>query len=157
MALRLSEVLCISQHLRTRCTFPASHNELSFGRPEALEPRTPRRPPCPSSKETNPPLGGRPNELTWLAADRPARRCATLSDRRATPLPFRQHAASATGTTNMTVLRPRSDEPPDRQQLGARFLLHSARASALLHHLSKNAHSRLFWTLVSRGDSGLLF
>ena len=157
MALRLSEVLCISQHFRTRCIFPASHNELTFGRPEALEARTPRRPPCQSSKKTNAPLGGRPNELYWLPADRPARRCATLSDRRATPLNYCQHAASAAGPTNMTVLRPRSDEPPNREQLSAPSLLHSTRAPALLHELSKNAHSWLFWISMNGGDPGLLF
>ncbi len=137
--------------------FPGLHNELSIGRPEALEPRTPRRPPFPSLKETNPPLGGRPNELNSLAADRPARRCATLSDRRATPPPQRQHAASAAGPTNMMVEEPRPDAPPDREQLGGPFLPYSPKAAALSQKLSKNQHSWLFWMSMSGGDPGRLF
>ena len=157
MALRLSEVLCISQHLRARCSFPASHDEQTSGRPVVLRPRPPRRPPRPSPNETNAPLRGRHNELALLPAERPARRRATLSDRRATPPPSRQDAASAAGPTNMMVLKPRPDMPPDLEQLGGPFVPYSTRAAALPHQLSMNTHSRLFCISKSSGDSGLLF
>jgi len=157
LALRLSEGLCISQHLRARCTFPASHDEQTFGRPAVLRPGTPRRPPCPRPKETDAPLGNLPSELDWFPADRPVRPCAMLSDRRATPQPHRQHAASAAGSTNMMVLKPRPDKPPDLEQLGGPFVPSSTRAVAPTHQLSMNTHSRLFWISMSSGDPGLLF
>jgi len=94
MALRLSEVLCISQHLRARCTFPASLDDLNFDRPAVPRPLTPTRPPCPRPSTTSAPLGCQPREQDWHLALKPARRFATPSDRRATPLPLRQHVAS---------------------------------------------------------------
>ena len=157
MALRLSEVLCISQHLRARCSFPASHDEQTTGRPLVLRPRPPRRPPRPSPNETNAHLRGRPNELDWLPAERPARRRTTLSDRRATPPPSRQDAASAAGPTNMIVLKPRPDAPPVREQFSGPSVPYSTRAAALPHQLSMNPHSWLLWISMSGGDRGLLF
>ena len=157
MALRLSEVLCISQHLRARCSFPTSHDEQTSGRPVVLRPRPPRRPPRPSPNETNAPLRGRPNELDWLPAERPARHRATLSDRRATPPPSRQDAASAAGPTNMIVLKPRPDAPPVREQFSGPSVPYSTRAAALPHQLSMNPHSWLLWISMSGGDRGLLF
>ncbi len=93
----------------------------------------------------------------WLPADRPGHRCSMHSDRRATPPPDRQHAASAAGPTNMTALRPRSNKPPGQEQPGALSLPDSTRGSALLHQRFKNPHSRLFWISASGGDPGLFF
>jgi len=157
MALRLSEVLCISQHLRARCSFPTSHDEQTSGRPVVLRPRPPRRPPRPSPNETNAPLRGRPNELDCPTAERPARRRATLSDRRATPLPSRQDADSAAGPRNMMVLKPWPDEPQGREKLAGHSVSYSARAAALPHQTSVNRNSWPLWMAMSGDDLGLLF
>jgi hypothetical protein len=157
MALRLSEVLCRSQRLRARCTFPATRNEPSSGRTPLLLPRTSSRPPCSSRKSVNAPQGGRPNELDFFPARRPGHRPTRYSDRRATLPAIRQHSPNAAGPKNMMDSAPKAHCTLRTSRPKALPGSEATSPTALPRQTPDSTSSWLLWMFIGGDVVGQLF